>query len=114
MIHLDDCFLRDARDEDLLTCLVGRMQPSEMAFACPCDSKGVDPCAVQRRKDFIKSSGVSQLVCKSDQETAIKACVAEALLQLHKTVDHEDPVIATEAHPLGNCRAIVWPNDTYS
>ena len=43
VFHLDYCFLCDARDQDLLTCLVGRMQPSKMRFACPCDSKGIDP-----------------------------------------------------------------------
>ena len=78
VINLDCCFLCDARDQDLLTCLVSRMQPSEMTFACPCDSKGVDPYAAQRLKHFIKSSGVPRLVCISDQETSIKACVDEA------------------------------------
>ena len=43
VISLDYCFLRDTRDQDLLTCLVCRMQPSEMSFACPCDRKGLDP-----------------------------------------------------------------------
>ena len=80
MIHLDLCFLRAARDQELLTCLVGRMQPSEIKSACPCGSKGVDPYAVQRLKDFIKS----------DQETSIKACVEEASVQLHNTADHEN------------------------
>ena len=81
MVHLDYCFLRDARDQDLLTCLVGRMQPSEIIFSSPCDNKGIDPYPIQRLKDFIKSSGVLHLDCKSDQETSIKACVDEALVQ---------------------------------
>ena len=97
MIHLDYCFLRDARDQDLLTCLVGHMQPSEMRFACSCDSKGVDPYAMQSLKDFIKSSGVSHLVCKNDQETSIKACVDGALVQLHKTADHENLIVTPES-----------------
>ena len=84
VIQLDYCFLRDAREQDLLTCLVGRMQPSEMTFACPCGGKGADPYAVDRLKDLIKSSGVSHLVCKSDQETSFKARAGEALVQLHK------------------------------
>ena len=105
VIHLDYCFLRDARDDDLLTCLVGRMQPSEMTFACPCDSKGIDPYAVQRLKDFIKSSGVSHLVCKSDQETSIKACVDETLVQLHKTASHEGLVITPESSAIGESQS---------
>ena len=105
VIHLDYCFLRDARDDDLLTCLVGRMQPSEMTFACPRNSKGIDPYAVQRLKDFIKSSGVSHLVCKSDQETSIKACVDEALVQLHKTASHESLIPATESSAIGESQS---------
>ena len=105
MIHLDYCFLRDARDQDLLACLVGRMLPSEMTFACPCDSKRIDPYAVQRLKDFSKSSGVSHLVCKIDQETAIKACVDEALIQLHKTADHEGLILATESSAIGKSQS---------
>ena len=101
MIHLDYCVLRAARDQDLLTCLVGRMQPSEMTFACPCDSKGIDPYAMQRLKDCIKSSGVSHSVCKSDQDTSIKACVDEAFVRLHKTADHESLISATESSAIG-------------
>ena len=43
VIHLDYCFPREAQDQDLLTCLVGRVQQGEMTSACPCGSKGVDP-----------------------------------------------------------------------
>ena len=56
---------------------------------------------MQRLKDLIKSSGVSHLVCKSDQEASIKACVDEALVQLHKTADRESLIIATESSAFG-------------
>ena len=81
------------------------MQPSEMTFACPCDSKGIDPYAMQRLKDFMKSSGLSHLVCKSVKETSIKACVDEALVQLHKTADHENLIVASEGSAIGESQS---------
>ena len=49
-LHLDYCFLRDSRDDDCLTGLVGRLTPSQTVFACPCDVKGPDPYVVHRLK----------------------------------------------------------------
>ena len=60
---------------------------------------------MQSPKDVIKSSGVSHLVCKSDQETSIKACVDKASIQLHKTADHGDLIIATECSAIGESQS---------
>ena len=60
---------------------------------------------MQRLKEFIKSSGVSHLVCKSDHETSIKACVDEALVQLHKTADHENLFVASESSAIEESRS---------
>ena len=63
------------------------------------------PYAIQRLTYFIKSSAVSHLVCKSDQETSIKACVDKALVQLHKTTDHENLIVTSESSALGNSQS---------
>ena len=45
---VDYCYLRDGRDEDLLTCLVGRLYPSRALISVPCDVKGIDDYAIDR------------------------------------------------------------------
>ena len=44
-------------------------------------------------------------VCKNDQETSIKACVVEALVQLHKTADHENLVVTPESSAIGKLQS---------
>ena len=53
----------------------------------------------------MQSSGASHLVCKSGQETSIKACVYEALVQLHKTADHENWIVASESSAVGESQS---------
>lgn len=104
-IHLDFCFLRDSRDQDLLTCLVGRLTPSQAVFACPCDVKGADPYTVHRLNEFFKCTGVPHLVCKSDQESAIGSMVDEALVQLRRTAEHQDLVAVPELSAVGESQS---------
>ena len=45
------------------------------------------------------------MVCKSDQETSTKACVDEALVQLHETANHENLVIAPGSSAIGESQS---------
>ena len=56
----------------MATVYAGRLYPSRMVFATVVDPKGSqDDLAVSRLTAFIKETGYSQLVYKSDQESAI-------------------------------------------
>ena len=78
----DYCFVRDSADPALETVLAGRLYPSRSVFATVCDSKGVDEPAVLRLSNFLRESGVSKLVYKTDQESAIKVMIEEASVAL--------------------------------
>ena len=73
LLVFDYCFVRNERDDDLLTLLVGRVYPTKKIFACPVDIKGRDPVAIARLADFIKSNGLTKFVYKCDQERSLDA-----------------------------------------
>ena len=73
LLVLDYCFIRNAQDQDLVTLLVGKLYPCRRTFACVVDMKGVDGYAIARLAEFIKGSGLTKFVYKTDQENAIKA-----------------------------------------
>ena len=50
-------FVRDSRDEDLLTMYVGRLYPSRAVVAFPVSQKGHDECAVHRLANFLRTCG---------------------------------------------------------
>ena len=81
----DFAFLRDAQDEDLAPVLVGRLYPSRALFATVCDAKSHDDAATRRLANFLKESGVSRLVYKSDQESSLKLMVENALARIGKS-----------------------------
>ena len=65
--------------------LVGKLYPSHSYFASVVDVKGPDDKVTGRLADFFKSSGISTLVYKSDQEPAIVTAVEQALLKIRRT-----------------------------
>ena len=75
----DYCFIRDVDDPDNVPCLVGRLYPSKAIFASACDQKGADDPVVKRLSNFIKESGLSKMVYKTDQESALRSTIEEAL-----------------------------------
>ena len=79
LLVLDDCFMKHAEEGDLQTVLVGKLYPARKTFACVTDSKGMDEYAVSRMSEFIRQSGLTRFVYKSDQETAIRALMTEAI-----------------------------------
>ena len=82
----DYCFVRQP-NEDLLTGLVGKLYPSHAIFSSACDVKGPKDDVVSRLAEFLKNSGVTKLVYKSDQEPAIRAALEAALKQIGRTAD---------------------------
>ena len=85
LLVADYCFLRDHRDEDLLTCFVGRLYPSRALISIPCDSKGVDDYAVGRLSSFLKDCGINRLVHMCDQERPLGAMIDASLARLSGT-----------------------------
>ena len=82
LLVADYCFLRDGRDEDLLTCFVARLYPSRALGSIPCDTKGVDAYAVGRLTNFLKDCGISRLVHMCDQERSLGAMIQMSMDQL--------------------------------
>ena len=78
LLVADYCFVRDKRDQDLLTVLVARLYPSRAIVAIPCDVKGHDAYTVSRLAAFLKASGLERLVYMSDQEGSLRAMIEEA------------------------------------
>mgnify|MGYP003340766714 CR=1 FL=1 len=78
-LFVADYFFVRKPDEDLLTGLAGKLYPSGNFFASVCDVKGPEDPVTERIAEFLKSSGVSKLVYKADQETAIRATFEKAL-----------------------------------
>lgn len=79
LLVLDYCFIRNAADQDLVTLLVGKLYPFRRTFACVIDLKGKDAYAVARLSDFIRGSGLTKFVYKSDQEVSVRAAAEEAV-----------------------------------
>ena len=82
LLVADYCFLRDHKDQDVLTCLVGRLYPSRALIAIPCDVKGEDEYAVGRLVEFLRDCGITRMVYMCDQEPAIGAVIRAAVDQL--------------------------------
>ena len=83
----DYCYVRDSKDDDLLTCFVGKVYPSRALFSVPCDVKGEDPYAVGRLVEFIRSCGIWRMVHMSDQEKSIGAMIDGAMRELGGSTD---------------------------
>ena len=79
LLVADYCFVRDSRDDDLLTVFVGRLYPSRAIVAIPCDVRGVDDYAVGRLAQFLRDCGVKRLVHMSDQERSLGAMITSAM-----------------------------------
>ena len=91
----DYCYLRDSRDEDIATCLVGRLYPSRTFDASVVTEKGLgDDAAIEELKTFFRENGVRTLVYKSDQERSLKAFTDEALKRAGVSVSEDDDSVA--------------------
>ena len=79
LLVADYCFVRDSRDEDVVTVFVGRLYPSRALVAIPCDVRGVDDYAVGRLAQFLRDCGVKRMVHMSDQERSLGAMITSAM-----------------------------------
>ena len=73
LLVADYCHVRDNQDEELATILVARLYPSKALLAVYCDQKGVDDYVITRLASFIRDTGYTKVVYKSDQESSIRA-----------------------------------------
>ena len=77
LLVADYCFVRDNDDAECVTVLVARLYPSRAMLATVVDAKGPDQNAVARLARFLKDSGYSKIVYKSDQERSIVSLFEE-------------------------------------
>ena len=87
LLVADYCYVRDSRDQDLLTVFVARLYPSRCMVSIPCDVKGVDDYAVGRLAHFLRCCGVTRLAYMCDQESALGAQNTGAMNMLRGTAD---------------------------
>ena len=97
----DYAFVREAQDEELATCFIGRLYPSRALFATVCDAKGHDEPAIRRLSTFLKETGVSKLVYKTDQESSIKVMIEAALQRTGKSGTFESYEAVPEYSAVG-------------
>jgi hypothetical protein len=68
----DYCQLKDTDDGiEGITVLVARLYPARALLATVVDVKGPDDNAVARVANFIRDSGYSRMVYRTDQEASI-------------------------------------------
>ena len=77
LLVADYCYVRDSEDGEVATVLVARLYPSMAMLATLVDAKGIDVNAVSRLSRFIRDSGYSKIVYKSDQEKPLRALLEE-------------------------------------
>ena len=97
----DYCFVRDVEDPENLTCLVGKLYPQKAVFASACDMKGADDDVVGRLAQFLKSTGITKLVYKSDQEPSIRTALEEALRRIGRAGECEAVEAVPESSAVG-------------
>ena len=73
------CFVRNARDEDLLVLIVIRIYPWLATYCIPCDVKGSDVYAENKLSGCIRSCGVVRMAYMCDQESALNVMMQAAL-----------------------------------
>ena len=62
--------------------LVGKLHPYRKTSACVTDAKGADRYAVARMAEFIRESGLTKFVYKSDQESSVKTVMTNAIKEV--------------------------------
>ena len=73
MLCGDCCFLRGATDTITSAIFVGRLLPFNALVVFPVTSDGAtDSYAVAQLADFVKATGVREMVWMSDQEGSLK------------------------------------------
>ena len=92
LLVADYCFIRDHRDDDLVTVLVGKLYPSRTLVAIPCDMKGIDEYAVARLSSFLRNCGVRRLAYMCDQAKPLNAMIRSSMLALGGSADWQGAV----------------------
>ena len=78
LLVADYCFMKDNDDQEITTVLVARLYPAKAILATACPSKGVDDHVIARVAAFVKDSGYTKLIYRSDQEPSLRALLEES------------------------------------
>ena len=100
LIASDYAYIRDSRDQELLTILVCKILPYQITLAMAVEHKGVTAANVERVSSWLKEVGLTKFVYKSDQEPSIIALFEAAAQAAGKQMsqEREDAVVATPEH----------------
>ena len=97
----DYAFLRNEMDEDLATVLVIKVLPFKIFFACLVSVKGPDLPVVQRVAQLFKDLGLVHFVYRSDQESAIKSLLDQAVITSGRSGKSYDDLTEQEKTDVG-------------
>lgn len=81
LLVADYGYIRDSKDQDLLTILVARVYPYRMTYSMVCDVKAYNRDAAQRLSDVIRQCGLQQFAYRRDQERSLVALIEAAMTQ---------------------------------
>ena len=90
----DYCFLRDALDDDIVTCFVGKIYPDRNMYAAVVDEKGAgDERAIKSLAEFFRETGLKKIVMKQDQEASLRSFVEAAVKLVGGTIVDNDEAV---------------------
>ena len=99
LLVLDYCFLSDSDSQSKLTVLVGKLYPARALFAHVVRQKGdTDFETVARFSHFLRSTGATDIVYKTDQEAAAVALIRE-VVRVSKIPGHASFGVLNSAVP---------------
>ena len=101
LIASDYAYIRDSRDQSLLTILVAKVVPYGVVLAMAQDHKGVTNDNVERASNWLKDIGLTKFVVKSDQEPSIIALFEAAALATGRKMEEEAVVATPERSSVG-------------
>ena len=105
LLCADYCFIRDNEDDQLATVLVCKFEPANLMLTTIVDEKGAAEDTVTRVAQFIKESGYTQLVYRSDQEPALRSLFEAAARQIGREVSQMAPEASSVGESQSNGRA---------
>ena len=105
LLVADYCFVRDLEDQQLAKVFVARLEPSNMIISTVVDEKGADAPTISRLSQFLKNSGYSHIVYRSDQEPAIRTLLEAAAQAAGRQLDQVVPEASSVGESQSNGKA---------
>ena len=91
LLVADYCQVCGRKDEELATIMVARLYPSKALLAVYEDQKRVDDHVITRLAAFIRDTGYTKAVYKSDQASSMRAMLEQAFRRSGRHVECDNP-----------------------